>query len=252
MEEAETSSATLGALSVTAGYRKFLKFQIFKILIIKLGFMLTPIQACDFLLSLYGDGKIFDYISLPPKDGGVCWGVKSFGGLNVLALRGSKTFQDWFRDFHAFANPFHSNKLGVVHPGFYAGMEETYQDIKSRVSGPIVITGHSLGAARSAILSGLYISDGIVPVGRIAFGEPKPGFSKLAALLSTLPSDLSYRNKGVNGHDLVTDVPFTFPPEEYVHSTKLQDICGEPPKNDEWGPLAWHHLELYRQGLGKL
>jgi Lipase (class 3) len=216
--------------------------------------MITVLQSVDLLLALYAGGdawKTFDFVEPGSGDHDVCWALKRTAGVSVVCLRGSATFKDWFRDFDA-AIPWPHKGLGPVHPGFMLGMTEAYAEIQKHIAGPVVITGHSLGAARAAILAGLFILDGNKPLAKFVYGEPKPGFKQLASVCSEIPMSLSYRNATPNGHDLVTDVPLTFPPEEYVHSDVLTDVCAPPPANDEWGPLAWHHLQLYRQGLDSI
>ena|SRR5437899_85560 len=51
----------------------------------------------------------------------ICWGIKVVDGCDVLVFRGSTTFEDWRRDFDAWANPFGHSKIGPVHPGFLLG-----------------------------------------------------------------------------------------------------------------------------------
>ena len=92
---------------------------------------------------------------------------------------------------------------------------------------------------------------------RIVFGEPKPGGSQFAGLLSKLDESVSYCNRsGPLQHDRVTDVPFTIPllGLDFQHPTPLQFVQGDPPPNDEYGIFAWHHAYLYLQGAinGKL
>jgi predicted lipase len=180
-------------------------------------------------------------------DDGICWALKRFDGTDVVVFRGSVTIQDWLRDLTALAMP---SRIGHVHTGFYAGMEHMWSDLKPLLSQPAIITGHSLGAARASVLCALMRADGVVPLSRIVFGEPKPGLLDFAALLTEVPGR-SYRNGDTTHHDLVTDVPFTFPPEEYVHPTPIIPVCAVPSGSlfAQLGVFAWHHVELYEAAL---
>lgn len=189
----------------------------------------------------------------PGDDGdGVCWALKRVAGSAVVVLRGSVTKLDWFRDFQAIADPFHHDDLGPVHPGFLSGMRTVERQLRSLTNAeePIIIAGHSLGAARAAILTGLMVIDGRIPAARVVFGEPKPGFLQLAKLIEGVPGR-SYRNGCGLHHDLVTDVPFSFPPEQFVHPTKVIPVCAMPGPDifARWGVFAFHHMPLYQAAV---
>ena len=82
-------------------------------------------------------------------DDGVCWALKKISGHDVIVFRGSITPHDWFEDLMAIPIP---TKIGSVHAGFYAGMERVWSEVRPLITQPVIITGHSLGAARAAIL----------------------------------------------------------------------------------------------------
>jgi Lipase (class 3) len=183
----------------------------------------------------------------PGGDDDICWALKRFPGLDVIVLRGSITLQDWLLDLRADAVP---SPLGMVDSGFYAFMPEMWQDAKPMLTQPrVVVAGHSLGAARAAILCGLMTLDKMPPVARVVFGEPKPGFVELAKIIEGT-TGRSYRNGDATHHDLVTDVPFSFPPLQYVHPTPIIPITVEPPADtfSSLGVFAWHHASLYAKG----
>lgn len=175
----------------------------------------------------------------------ICWSIAREGDLDFVILRGSTTFIDWQRDFDAWADPFHKLSLGHVHPGFLLGMEQILDEARPLIRDrcAVVVTGHSLGAARADILAGLMVLNGYSPI-RVVFGEPKPGFKDFAAVISNVPS-AAYCNGDDKGHDLVTDVPFSFPPEEYVHPAPLTSLVVSPAPNDDWGVFRYHHWQLY-------
>jgi hypothetical protein len=186
----------------------------------------------------------------------ICWGVKVVDGCDIVVLRGSITFVDWQRDFDVWANPFGHAKIGPVHPGFLLGLDQVlqeYQAFRGSGTNKLVVAGHSLGAGRASILCGLAIVAGLVPAGRVVFGEPCPGFPPLAQLLSSIPDSRSYRNGkfGTFAHDLITDVPVNVGPLQYVHPTPLIDVEALPPPEDLWGVFSFHHMQLYAQALAQ-
>jgi hypothetical protein len=180
-------------------------------------------------------------------DDGVCWGLKRIGAVAVIVHRGSVVLEDWLRDLDAVSV---DTSIGTVHAGFFAGMQKMWSEVKELlVDGEAaVVAGHSLGAARADDLAGLMVRDGRPPIARVVFGEPKPGFLDLARLIEKVPGR-SYRNGDQKHHDLVTDVPFSFPPLQYVHPTPIIPVTARPPANSfaSLGVFAWHHIDLYVQ-----
>ena len=114
-------------------------------------------------------------------DDGICWALKRLDGFDVVIFRGSVTLWDWLRDFRALATP---SRIGHVHNGFHAGMEHMWADLKPLLSQPTIVAGHSLGAARADVLAALMTVDGVPPVARVVFGEPKPGLLDFARLIA--------------------------------------------------------------------
>ena len=109
----------------------------------------------------------------------------------------------------AIADPSAHQGLGPVHPGFFAGLPELWTRLKPRsTQKPCIVAGHSLGAARASLFTGLMVLDGKPPVRRLCFGEPRPGFPQAASIIANVRSR-SYCNANGRAHDLVTDVPFT-------------------------------------------
>ncbi|HKD25228.1 MAG TPA: hypothetical protein VKC66_04835 [Xanthobacteraceae bacterium] len=107
-------------------------------------------------------------------------GVEVVGDCDVVVFRGSKTFEDWLRDFDVLANPFVHSKIGPVHPGFLLELDQVfreYQQYRQQGSGKLVISGHSLCARRASIFCGLAIVAGVVPVGRVNIRRTRSGIS---------------------------------------------------------------------------
>jgi len=196
----------------------------------------------------HSDNLHFD----PGTDGDhICWCIQQVDGINIVVFRGSVTFVDWVRDLMALANPFHHDDLGPVHPGFLSGIRTVQRELRTIApDGPVIVTGHSLGAGRAAVLAGMLTLEGRTPVARVVFGEPVPGFRPLAELTASVPTR-SYCNGDEHGHDRVTDVPFRLPPLLlYQRQTALTRISVPPPASIEntLGIFAYHHIEMYSHG----
>ena len=181
----------------------------------------------------------------PGNDDGVCWALKRLPGFDVVVFRGSLTFEDWVRDLAAAPVP---TRLGHVHGGFYLGLEHVWGEVRPLIDQPVIVTGHSLGAARASIFTAIMVMDGRPPAQRVVFGEPKPGYADLGELVAAAPGR-SYRNGDGLHHDLVTDVPYSFPQIPYVHPTPIVPVCAQPPASDRWGVFSYHHIELYQAAL---
>lgn len=215
--------------------------------------MISDKDIAQLVLGLYAypdsPSVTWDWLDDGSADDQICWAIKDVDGTDVIVLRGSTTFTDWARDFNAWADPFNKTAIGHVHPGFLLGMEQMKSEALEKMTAKnFIITGHSLGAARADILTGLMLRDGHDPLRRVVFGEPKPGFSDFAQLISIVPSQ-SYCCGDDYGHDLVTDVPFSFPPENYVHPTPMTSVHNSPAINDRWGPFRYHHMQLYAAAI---
>ncbi len=222
--------------------------------------MITDARIAELLEDLYAPDVLghtsapVDYFAPGEGPSGICWASKRIDGVTVILLRGSVTLWDWLTDVMALATvPYHHETLGPTHPGFTLGMDRCWRDIKANTQGPYIIAGHSLGAGRAAILTGLMLESGVTPLARVVFGEPKPGFAPLASYIQGV-SGRSYRNGDASHHDLVTDVPIRFPPEEYVHPSPLIEVCAPPVGYilERMGLFAWHHMGLYSSALSKL
>jgi len=183
-------------------------------------------------------------------DDGVTWALKRLPGYDLVVFRGSITLQDWIRDLRALAIP---SRIGHVHVGFYAGMENVWKDLRPLLGQPAIVAGHSLGAARAGVMTALMTVDGAAPVARVVFGEPKPGLLDFAEIIKNIPAR-SYRNGDELHHDLICDVPLSFPPFQYVHPTPVVPVTCKPDEVEfaDGGAFAWHHIELYVTALAVL
>ena len=129
-------------------------------------------------------------------------------------------------------DPLEHDGLGPVHPGFFAGLPELWDRLKNTLTNkPCVVAGHSLGAARASLFTGLMVLADHPPVRRLCFGEPRSGFPQSASIIAEVRAR-SFCNGNGRAHVLVTDVPFTTWIEDYVHATPLIPISVPPSEED--------------------
>ena len=204
----------------------------------------TDVDLVNLSAAIYQDGGQWDYFDAGEDSDEICVAIKKLDGYDVIVFRGSIALHDWYEDLKAVPI---STKMGTVHTGFYADMDQAWAELKPHITQPTLVTGHSLGAARADILCGLMLLDGQPPVRRVVFGEPKPGLPDFANFIAKIPSD-SYRNGNARNHDLVTDVPLKLlPPFNFIHPKKLVLVDEEPTGSmfERMGLFSYHHIELY-------
>lgn len=218
-------------------------------------------RAAELSFASYGGDKPFewDFCDDGTNDDGVFWALMIDADAIYVVFRGSASLQDWLRDLNCWAKPWVHSALGPVHPGFLLGIEQVAHELSDRITAldpaghkPVILTGHSLGAARATICAGMLIAKGLLhnPLGRIVFGEPRPSFRFLADMLKyNLAQNVSYMAASERGHDRVTDLPFSFPPEEFVHATPLIAVDVQPAPGDPLGIFAWHRMSGYALAL---
>ncbi len=196
-------------------------------------------QAC------YWDTAQFDHII--QAGGDAVWaGVKLYPDCVAVAFRGSTTIEDWLHDFQTFM--VNDPDLGLVEQGFLVGVRDAHDQISPLVDRPLVVTGHSLGAAHAflfAALQGLHKT----PAAKVVtFGPPRPGGSTVRALLQDTPG-FSYKN----GYDPVTDAPLDIPlVAPYIEPYPFIKLHAPPAENDPWGRyMGWHHIQNYVAALSE-
>ena len=210
---------------------------------------LSDIQIAQALERLYAGGGWSTFYEPGIGDNGVCWAHLVGPDENYLLFRGSKTPEDWYRDFLALA-PFQHQAFGRVHPGFLEGMSLAIKEFSQYwdKAKPLCITGHSLGAARAHIAAALLLTEGAPPstLRLVTFGSPKPGMQQFSDFLSGV-GQRSYRTASPDGEvDKVTEVPPTLVGEWYVHPKPLINVAVP---NQPSGLFSLHHLPLYISGL---
>lgn len=188
----------------------------------------------------------WDVYDAGDDDNDIVFGLKKIEGVWVVVFRGSVTVDDWLRDAQALSI-WNADLQAHVHPGFNAGMKAAWAKIKTIIgSDPFIIAGHSLGAARAAICTAYAITDGLIPLARIVFGEPKSGFADLAAIVAKAPGR-SYENVAAvgHGHDLIPDMPLTLRLQPYTRDGELILLPVTPPDYDGFDEFRFHHMPIY-------
>lgn len=158
--------------------------------------MISPVQAVSLCQKIY-DPKVRDFETvIQVKD--IFFGVNYLEGSTVLTFRGTDNAEDVLADLKAW--PEYDPKLGFVDAGFRDGLSEVLAKVQPLAKGPLVIAGHSLGAARGCMLAGLTQVSQLV-----LFGCPRVGWDKLKNAVEANGTRIdSFRN----GEDPVTQEPF--------------------------------------------
>ena len=122
-------------------------------------------------------------------------------GACAVYFRGSSNIMNWLTDFNFFPiKPYKSSSEGCedcqVHSGFYDAYNNVAADIRAALdsyqctntsgSKPVVISGHSLGAA-TAVFAGFALANEGYNVQRLyTYGQPRVGDTKFVAAFSSL------------------------------------------------------------------
>jgi len=155
----------------------------------------TDTDIAQLCLAIYSSSGAWDQLELP--EDGIAFGVKDLGTVIALIFRGSTSLPDFIHHSEAIADPFEHDGLGPVHPGFFAGLPELWDRLKNTLTNkPCVVAGHSLGAARASLFTGLMVPADHSPVRRLCFGEPRSGFPQSDREQSATPSGVARARGG--------------------------------------------------------
>jgi len=136
----------------------------------------------------------------------------------VIGYRGSESISNWIHDLDFFMTPYPGVPSVSVHEGFLSAYLQVQQTVQNTVralrnkypSMPILITGHSLGAALSVLCAFDLVTSGIVPSSMISvvnIGEPRVGDLAFATAFNNA---IGSATRIVNQRDLVPHVPPQF------------------------------------------
>lgn len=182
---------------------------------------------------------------------GVDWAHKALPDFSLFGFEGTHDPRDGYRDV-LFKMVQGAGGIGGVEYGFYQGMEDVIPLMMNMapMSKPIILIGHSLGAARAHIAANILIRMGYPAssITRVVWGSPKPGDAIFAARLKNSPCR-SYRNyRDVLDQDMVCLLPEPLPGMGFQHPGDYVIINEAPDILDPWLILARHHFELYQKG----
>jgi triacylglycerol lipase len=123
-----------------------------------------------------------------------------------VVFRGTESMRDWLTDVMVWRSPWGGE---FVHHGFAESLDSVLPEIDSAVAAagkkPVVVTGHSLGAALATLYAySVANRGGYVPM-VYTFGSPRVGNSRFAAAYNSLLRDETYRV--VNDADIVPRLP---------------------------------------------
>ena len=192
------------------------------------------------------------HLEAPSSDDEVCWGIVEKAVAQIVCFRGSIVLEDFFRDAVSeeavTLEPPWGTAVGRVPAGFTLGLIDAYSAIVPMLdkSKDLIVIGHSLGAARALILSGMLVSNGQPPKEIVTWGSPMPGMAALKTLLGPI-IQRSYRNR----RDPICDVPIPIELWPYCHPSALIEVDGGAPgPNDDPKDLFFsHHIANYAKAM---
>lgn len=204
--------------------------------------MITAAQCAEISSQVYQDKILWDHQW--EVEGVVC-AHRKIDSDNVLVFRGSVTAEDWLDDFDTV--PVCDHEIGFCHQGFLGGMDEILAAIaSSNLIGPLILTGHSLGAARARIAAAKLLIRKQAVSSVTVFGSPKPGFANTRRIFEKSGiQHTSYRNR----EDPVPLVPFTLLPLLPWEHTEPWTKVDSAPSIDNLDPLRDHSIALYVAAL---
>src|SRR5690349_8469481 len=130
--------------------------------------------------------------------------ITQVDNVTIVAFRGTvpTSWMDWFRDFYAWPERLTDHPaLGFCHDGFVSGADAILPKLSLALTGPYMLTGHSLGGALAIAAGALLTDSGKPPLRLTTFGAPRVGFSLTKILISI--DGARYRH----GADPVPEVP---------------------------------------------
>ena len=167
----------------------------------------------------------------------------------VLAFRGSDDVAAWATNLDALPAPWRGG--GKAHRGFTQALEAVWPQIEAALAetaGPLLLTGHSLGAALATLAASLCPGAALY-----TFGSPRVGDSGFEAAMRRR---LSRTERYVNHRDVVCRVPSARPGYRHVGEVHVIDRAGRVhrrrPRQRGVSELLASALSGRRRDLGAL
>lgn len=130
----------------------------------------------------------------------------------IFAFRGTSSVENWLRDAEFFQMAYAGVPGAEVHYGFYQAYKTIAPVVRAAATKlrtmfpalPIIVTGHSLGAAISGFTALDLAEQGFQDVRGYSFGQPRMGNAVFAAHYAT---KVPFTWRVVNEHDIVPHIP---------------------------------------------
>ena len=203
--------------------------------------MISPAYAAWLCEAIYDPIRPDTFSDVQNHDA-VTVGLSSANGMTCITFAGSESGLDWLRDFEAV--PWEHPQLGVLHAGFWQGMEPAFEALRPHLCGPVAVQGHSLGCAHASILAGLCAVNGLRVDQLTLFAPPRPGYAQFRSIVQKHTGKvLAYRN----GPDPVPEVPIPIPGFPWMQIADLIHLEESPGGIEALDPARWHSISLYRK-----
>lgn len=170
-----------------------------------------------------------------------------------LAFRGTESTNptDWAKDARFKPVP---GELGAkVHSGFRSALDEVWGDVIpviTETNQPVLVTGHSLGAAL-AVLAAARLSEAGLPVaGVYTFGQPRTGLGAFTSAYNGRLGNVTFRF--VNHIDLVTRVPLLIQRYRHVDTRMYFDGKGSFHPNAGLWKVAMEDMKYRLMHFGRI
>lgn len=204
--------------------------------------MIRQLVLVDLVCQSYSpipDG-VFDRV-LQYEDATAC--LKRVDDTLVIAMPGTEDFANVMSDLEI--EPYHHPVLGEIHMGFYKPIPGLGALLLPYLQNGLAISiaGHSLGAARAALLACWLKISGITVDQLSLYACPRIGTHIIEDyLLANIPNGISF----VNGIDPVPDLP-----PEYDSPYPAIKVIADPGGVADIDPARWHSCALYREAITK-
>lgn len=170
-------------------------------------------------------------------------GLALIDGVQYVAFAGTENVMGWLDDFDVL--PYYHPRLGNLEKGFYRNIPDFVGQITPDLDRelPVVVTGHSRGAAMAAIFAAelALLAISMKGVHAVLFACPRPGYQRFADFMRANIDGASYRN----GPDPVPEVP----PSPFVDPYPHIAMNVPPGGAEDILPIAWHKGNLYQAGI---
>jgi pimeloyl-ACP methyl ester carboxylesterase len=187
-------------------------------------------------------------------------GLKIVDGVQVVIMPGTggdvgkwETLRQWILDFTAL--PLRTrHSIGWVVSGFYKQMPAFVKELIPQLDKtlPIIVIGHSRGAAQACDVAMLLIVSGFTVDRVVGFACPRPGGPGFAKFLNHYTEVVLYCTKGNEWpyYDLVPYVPFNIPYfEKAVSVVQYKFLQVTPLPLSTWFLFRYHDMHLYAGAL---